>query len=94
VRSWLDSLWFSANALIDYVQRPADALVSIFSQVDAVPVPVDRLRAAAWPEADVKLIAPLYDGHYYHTGITYGPKEPAVADTGVTINGLPIASRA
>jgi P2-related tail formation protein len=94
VRSWLDSLWFSANALIDYVQRPADALVSIFSQVDAGPVPVDRLQAAAWPVADVKRIAPLYDGHYYHTGITYGANEPAVADTGVTINGLPIASRA
>ena len=94
VRSWLDSLWFTANALIDYVERPADALVSIFSQVDAAPVPGDRLRAAAWPVADAKVIAPLYDGHYYHTGITYGANEPAVADTGVTINGLPIASRA
>ena len=94
MRSWLDSLWFSASALIDYVQRPVDALVSIFSQIDAVAVPVDRLRAAGWPVADVKVIAPMYDGHYYHTGITYGATEPAVADSGVTINGLPIASRA
>lgn len=94
VRSWLDSLWFSASALIDYVQRPVDALVSIFSQIDAAPVPGDGLRGAAWPVADVKVIAPLYDGHYHHTGITYGANEPAVADTGVTINGLPIASRA
>jgi P2-related tail formation protein len=94
VRSWLDSLWFTASALIDTVQRPVDVLASIFSQADAAPVPSDRLRAAGWPVTEVKVIAPLYDSHYYHAGITYGANEPAVADTGVTINGLPIASRA
>lgn len=94
VRAWLDSLWFNASPLVDYGQRPADALVSIFSQVDAVSVPADSLSAAAWPVADVKVIAPLYDGRYYHIGISYGANEPAVADAGVTINGLPIAGRA
>ena len=94
VRAWLDSLWFNASALVDYRQRPADALVSIFSQADAVPVPADRLSAAAWPVADVKVTAPMYDSRYYHIGITYGANEPAVADAGVTINGLPIAGRA
>ena len=94
VRAWLDSLWFNASPLVDYGQRPADALVSIFSPVDAVSVPADSLSAAAWPVADVKVIAPLYDGRYYHIGISYGANEPAVADAGVTINGLPIAGRA
>ncbi|HEX4210884.1 MAG TPA: phage tail protein, partial [Candidatus Binataceae bacterium] len=94
VRAWLDTLWFAAAPLIDYVQRPLDTIVSIFSQADAAPVPSDSLKGAAWPITDVRIVGPLYDGRYEHSGITYGANEPAVADSGVTVNGVPIASRA
>jgi P2-related tail formation protein len=93
VRAWLDSLWFTATPLADLVQRPLDTIVSIFSQADAVPVASDTLKAPAWPVADARIVAPLYDGRYRHTGITYGVNEPAVADSGVTVNGVPIPSR-
>jgi P2-related tail formation protein len=93
MRAWLDSSWFVAAPLIDFVQRPLDTLVSIFSQVDAAPVASDALKALAWPVADTRIVTPLYDSRYRHTGITYGTNEPAVADSGVTVNGEPIASR-
>ena len=93
VRAWLDSLWFVAAPLIDFVQPPLDTLVSIFSQADAAPVARDALKAPAWPVADARVVTPFYDARYRHTGITYGANEPAVADSGVTVNGAPIASR-
>jgi len=93
VRAWLDSLWFTAAPLTDFVQSPVDTLVSIFSQADPAPAPSDTLKAPAWPIADERIAAPLYDGRYRHTGITYGTNEPVVADSGVTVNGIPIASR-
>jgi hypothetical protein len=93
VRAWLDSLWFVAAPLTDLVQRPLDTIVSIFSQADTAPVARDALEALAWPLADTRTVAPFYDGRYRHTGITYGANEPAVADSGVTVNGTPIASR-
>jgi len=34
----------------------------------------------------------LYNRHYYHIGITYGAHEPAVADSGVVANGVPISA--
>jgi hypothetical protein len=36
---------------------------------------------------------PVYDGHFIHTGITYGVNEPTVADSGVTVNGIAISAR-
>jgi hypothetical protein len=80
VRAWLDSLWFEAAPLTDYLAPPADALVSIFSQHDLVPLASDTLHAPAWPVIDVKVLVPHYDRHFTHSGITYGAKEPAVAD--------------
>jgi P2-related tail formation protein len=94
VRAWLDSLWFVAAPLIDLLQRPLDTLVSIFSQADMAAAASDALKAAAWPVTDTRKVAPLYDGRYWHTGISYGANEPAVVDSGVIVNGVPIASRA
>jgi P2-related tail formation protein len=90
-RAWLDSLWFNAAPVDDYLLRPTDTLVSIFSQFDKVPAAIDTLYAPAWPINDVKEIAPFYDAHYCHGGITYGANEPAVADNGVVINGVAVS---
>src|ERR1700723_1547501 len=51
------------------------------------------LTPPGWPEDDIKLIVPLYDRHFLHSGITYGANEPAVADSGVTVNGVAIAAK-
>lgn len=93
VRAWLDSLWFLGVPIVDTAPIPVDAVVSIFSRADAAPVPIDIIGAPAWPELDLKAIVPLYDRHFVHTGITYGLNEPAVADCGVTVNGVAISAR-
>jgi P2-related tail formation protein len=93
VRAWLDSLWFVGVPIVDNAPIPLDAVVSIFSRTDSAPIPIDTIGAPAWPEHDLKRIAPLYDRHFTHTGITYGVNEPAVADSGVTVNGVAISAR-
>jgi P2-related tail formation protein len=92
VRAWLDSLWFVGAPIIDVNTPPLDMVVSIFSREDPAPAPSDLISAAAWPEADSKIIAPLYNAHFFHTGVTYGANEPAIADSGVVVNGVAIAS--
>lgn len=92
VRSWLDSLWFIGAPIIDVARLPQDSVVSIFSREDVAPVPIDVIGASAWPETDTKHIAPLYDKHFYDAGVTYGTGEPAIADSGVTVNGVAISS--
>jgi len=92
VRAWLDSLWFVGVPIVDNAPTPQDAVVSIFSRADAAPVPIDTIGAPAWPERDLKVILPFYDRHFIHTGITYGLNEPAVADSGVTVNGVTISA--
>jgi hypothetical protein len=87
VRAWLDSLWFIGAPITDELQPPADSLVSIFAQLDKVPSATDALNAEAWPVNDTKVISPLYDGHFYHSGITYGADEPSVADDGIVNDG-------
>jgi P2-related tail formation protein len=93
VRAWLDSLWFVGVPIIDDAPMPQDAVVSIFSRTDAAPLPKDVVSAPAWPEDDLKLIAPLYNRHFFHTGVTYGGNEPTVADSGVTVNGVAISAK-
>ena len=93
-RAWLDSLWFVGAPITDAGPVPADTVVTIFSRVDAAPVPSDAVSAPAWPVSDVRMAAPLYDGHYYHAGVTYGANEPAVADAGVIANGVAISPTA
>ena len=93
VRAWLDSLWFVGVPIIDKAPAPQDGVVSIFSRTDSAPVPIDTINAFAWIEHDLKIIIPYYDRHFIHTGITYGVNEPAVADSGVTVNGIAISPR-
>jgi hypothetical protein len=90
VRALLDSLWFNLAAISDQAPTPADFVISIFKQNDSAPSPTDLVDATAWPVADTKVVAPRYSAHFYHIGITYGASEPAVADSGVSVQGVPI----
>jgi P2-related tail formation protein len=92
VRAWLDSLWFVGVPITDLMSTPGDAVVSIFSRRDMAPTPMDSIRARAWLVADTKTIAQFYNGHFFHTGVTYGTNEPAIADSGVVVNGIAISS--
>jgi len=92
VRAWLDSLWFVGAPIIEVNATPQDMVVSIFSRDDVAPAPIDSISAPAWPESDTKVIVPIYNAHFVHTGVTYGANEPALADSGVTVNGIAIAS--
>jgi len=92
VRAWLDSLWFVAAPIIDVLSAPQDKVVSIFSRSDEAPMPIDLIGAPAWQVADTKTITPLYNGHFLHTGVTYGANEPAIADSGVMVNGIAVSS--
>ena len=94
VRSLLDSIWFNLSPLRDEVASPHDLVISIFSQNDRAPLPTDTIVADAWSIGDRKSIAPLYNSWYFHTGISYGTNEPAVADSGVTVLGQAIAADA
>lgn len=92
-RGRLDSLWFSAAPIAEAAPAPSDIVRSIFLQHDAAPVPADMVGAPAWPLADRKRIAPIHNAHFRHIGVTYGANEPAVADSGVIVNGDAIAAR-
>jgi P2-related tail formation protein len=87
-RSWLDALVFEASPLGDAAPAPGD----FTGAVDNAPAPSDLLTAPLEPLADQRVIAPVYNGHYYHIGIRYGANEPAVADSGVVANGVPISA--
>jgi hypothetical protein len=68
-------------------------LISVFSQIDMLsPIPSDPIVAAMWPVLDIKMITPYHNGRCYHTGITYGSMQPAVADSGVVVNGQAISA--
>jgi P2-related tail formation protein len=88
-RSWLDALVFETVALNDAAPAPGD----FTGEVDLVPAPSDLLTAPLAPLADHRVITPKYNRHYYHIGITYGANEPAVADSGLVANGVPISAR-
>jgi tail protein P2 I len=93
-RCWLDALQFTAVPLTDLLlPAPSDVLINIFAQVDLLlPAPSDTLSAPAWPLADTKTIIPLHDTRYLHIGTTYDLNEPAVADSGVVVNGVAISA--
>jgi len=88
VRSWLDALVFEAAPLADAAPAPGD----FTGAVDNAPAPRDLLTAPIAPLTERRVIAPVYNRHYYHIGITYGAHEPAVADSGVVANGVPISA--
>jgi hypothetical protein len=43
--------------------------------------------------SDTKNVAPVYNAHFRHSGINYDANEPAAVDSGVVVNGIPIAAR-
>jgi P2-related tail formation protein len=96
-RAWLDSVWFVAPPMADGAPVPADrfTLGGIAEyQIDAAPFPRDAVLTIAIDPAPLAdsygPIAPLYDAHFRHSGITYGANEPVVADPALILNGVAV----
>ena len=95
-RALLDSIWFLLPITVDLMPLPQDRVTvdgDDRDQLDAAPTPHDVLVVAivGVPLADAfGPIVPLYDGHYRHSGITYGANEPEVADSALELNGAAI----
>jgi len=96
-RAWLDSLWFALPAIADSLPVPFDrfTLSGIAKyQVDTKSPPSDAALSLAIVTAleinPFGPIAPLYNRHYAHSGITYGQNEPVVADPVLILNGSPV----
>jgi len=94
-RAWLDSIWFVTTPTRDALALPYDrfTLGGIAEyQVDAAPPASDAQLSIAITIAQTVEgygpIAPLYDRHYAHSGITYGVDEPSVADRALIVNGV------
>lgn len=93
-RAKLDSVWFVLPTLNDSVPPPRDLLIIdgiAEYMADSAPAPADVLGAISVTLApivdDYGPIAPVYDGHYRHSGITHGANEPTVADSALILNG-------
>jgi phage tail P2-like protein len=87
-RCWLDALQFT-----DTFSDPAIVLADSFSApgVDS-PIPItDTFTAPIQAITDVKKTTPYHNAHFYHTGLTHGGTQPAIVDSGFTINGTPTA---
>jgi P2-related tail formation protein len=96
-RALLDSVWFSPPAIFDAVPAPADklTLTGIAKyQLDLAPAPNDNALAFAIAAAALDdaygPIAPGYNRHYLHSGITYGANQPVVADSALIVNGAAV----
>jgi P2-related tail formation protein len=96
-RAWLDSIWFVPPAISDAGPVPSDELTLggiAEYQLDASPAPNDNALALAIHPASLTdpygPIAPAYNAHYLHSGITYGVNEPAVADSALIVNGAAV----
>jgi len=96
-RAWLDSVWFAVPAIIDTGPLPADKLTLdgiVKYQLDAMRAPNDNALAFAISMASLidahGPIVPAYDGHYRHSGITYGANQPEVADSALMVNGAAV----
>jgi len=94
-RAWLDSIWFVTAPTRDALPLPHDrfTLGGIAEyQVDAAPPASDAQLSIAITIAETievyGPITPLYNGHYAHSGITYGVDEPSVADRALIVNGV------
>jgi len=89
-RSVLDSLWFEEVPLDESLTVGDYLTVVAANFVQEAPLRLtDFLTVPGWTLADTKTTVPLYNAHFYHTGINYGWPQPAVVDSGVTINGTP-----
>jgi|SRR5271156_1002878 len=96
-RAWLDSVWFGVPAMDDEGPTPSDMLTLggiVEYQLDAAPAPSSDALALAIATASLSdaygPIVPAYDGHYRHSGITYGVNQPEVADSALTVNGAAV----
>lgn len=96
-RAWLDSLWFVTPPVLDGAPVPSDLLAMggvPGYQADAAPAPSDAALSLHVAEPALPdpfgLIAPLYNAHYCHSGITYGANEPIVADPALILNGVAV----
>jgi P2-related tail formation protein len=86
LRCWLDSLQF-VDAFEDFIPI-SDSFTA--PGVDNPITITDTFTAPIQGITDVKAGKVLYNGHYYHTGWTYNGVAPAIADSGITINGTPV----
>ncbi len=93
-RSLLDALVFALSPGLDVGPTPSDALTLggiVSYQLDVSPGPSDAgfsIAISLFPSPDsYGPAAPLYSGHYFHSGITYGMNQPAVADSALIVNG-------
>ncbi len=93
-RSLLDALVFALSPIFDVAPTPSDALTlgGIASyQLNVSPGPSDAVLSIAislLPLPDsYGPAAPLYSGHYRHSGITYGVNQPSVADSALVVDG-------
>lgn len=96
-RAWLDSVWFAVPAITDPGPVPSDRLTLggiAEYQLDSATAPNDNTLAfaiALGSSIDARgPIVPAYDGHYRHSGITYGANQPEVADSVLIINGAAV----
>ena len=96
-RAWLDSIWFVTPPASDAAPTPADIFTLsgiVQYEIDAVHIPSDGGLAIAIASAAIVdgygPAAPIYDGHYRHSGITYGVNEPEVADSALVVNGAAV----
>jgi P2-related tail formation protein len=96
-RAWLDSVWFAVPTITDASPVPSDKLTLggiVKYQLDAAPSPHDNALAFAIVTASLidahGPIVPAYDGHYRHSGITYGANQPEVADSALMVNGAAV----
>jgi hypothetical protein len=96
-RCLLDSVWFALGVLSDATPAPTDLLTFggiAELQIDSAPVASDNALTLSIVQplaADsYGPIAPLYNNHYRHSGITYGQNEPVVADPALILNGAAV----
>lgn len=90
-RCILDSVQFQWHLLDTLIPPVSDILQNIFTQTDLLsPQPRDFIVGLFAPNSETKTIIPFWNNRYYHAEITYGQNEPAVADSGVVVNGVPI----
>ncbi len=96
-RAWLDAVVFELAPTFDPAPEPDDMLSLLTAALsmlhDAAPSGTDLVSAMLPPIADTKPpVAPRYDAHFYHIGITFGANEPKYVDSGVVVNGTPISA--
>ncbi|MDE2101153.1 MAG: hypothetical protein KGL39_28150 [Patescibacteria group bacterium] len=92
-RCWLDQLIFIPADIEDTMPMPTDQITLVAGNfiIDQMPTLTDYIIAPAWPIADTKTVAPTYNGHFLHAGLSYTPAgQGPVIDSGLTLGGNPI----